>query len=176
MVSARPTISNFPAPLPSLWKPFRTHQLQLISPSPSCWIVLFLFIFFFLLVFFCFCTLARFKLLPLFPFFFFFSLIGLTGRQSLLISWFSFFKVWSSKRDLMIGLYLKISENFMFHSPVWFVHLLFDSMISFQFLAQFRMDLFHHQVVSGLNSFGASSLHSLIMWLMVSLLTPQSQH
>ena len=40
MVSARLPIPTPPPILPSLWWSFRVHQLQLVSLSPSCFIVL----------------------------------------------------------------------------------------------------------------------------------------
>ena len=51
----------------------------------------------------------------------------------------------------MIGLYLKIPENFMhliLLDGFWFVHIPFGSMVKFQFLAQFSVDHLSYTVVS----------------------------
>ena len=60
-------------------------------------------------------------------------------------------QVWSPGWDLLIRLYLKISEDFMrlIHKDrFWFVHIPFSSMLKFQFLAQFPVDHLLHSFVS----------------------------
>ena len=56
-----------------------------------------------------------------------------------------YYKVWSSVRDLVIRLYLKIPENFMsliLQDRCWVVY------IPFQFLAQFPVDDFAYPILS----------------------------
>ena len=51
--------------------------------------------------------------------------------------------IWSSGQDLVISLYLKVPEKFMLlilFDKSLFVHIPFDNMIKFQFLAQFLVD------------------------------------
>ena len=75
---------------------------------------------------------------------------------------------------LVICLSFKVPENFVsliLQYGFQFLHILFGSMVKFKFLAQFQIDHLLHPVVSCLvlNSFCASFLHSLIMWLIVIL-------
>ena len=102
------------------------------------------------------------------------------GQQSPQCCKFSFFfffffflvdpyKVWSSGWDYMIRLYVKIPEEFVhliLQLRFWVVHIPFVCMVRFQFLAQFPVDLFAHPVMSNL----------LIMWLMLSSLSPHNLH
>ena len=57
----------------------------------------------------------------------------------------------------------------------WLVLISFVTMIKFQFLAQFSVDIFPTQSCLVLYSFCATLLHSLIMWLIV-LLSPHNLH
>ena len=51
----------------------------------------------------------------------------------------------------------------------------FGCMVKFQFLAQFAVDPFSYPVVPTLVLFSACLLHSLLMWLTASLLSPHNQ-
>ena len=54
-----------------------------------------------------------------------------------------YYKVWSSGGDLVIRLYLKISEEFMrpiLQERFWVVHIPFVHMVKPQFLTQFPVD------------------------------------
>ena len=143
MVSTRPPIYNSSRPSSSIWGPFRVHQLQLVSPSPSCSIAF----------------LVLWKSLSTYFFFRFlwFSLWDSPRRQSLQFSRFSFFinylAVMSSGLDLVICLYLKILEKFVpliLQKGFRFVPIPFGSIVQFQSLAQFPVDHLPHSVVSSL--------------------------
>ena len=128
-------------------------------------VCLFVFLFVFFVLFFCFVFwggvifLARSRYLSLLSFFvgfFFFSILlcGLPGQQSPQLSKFSFLvdyhKVWSSGRDYVIRLYLKIPEQFVriiLQDRFWVVHRPFVSMVKFNFLAQLPVDHLSYPVV-----------------------------
>ena len=60
---------------------------------------------------------------------------------------------WSSGRNLVICLYLKIPAKFVrliFQDEFWVMRIPFCSMVRFQFLAQFPVDHLPHPVKSGL--------------------------
>ena len=83
---------------------------------------------------------------------------GQTGQQihnfaTSLSFLFDRYKVWSSSRDLVIRLYLKITEKFVhliLQEIFWVVHVPFFYMVKLQFLTQFRVDHLAHLVVSSL--------------------------
>ena len=56
------------------------------------------------------------------------------------------------------------------------MHIPFVSMVMFEFLAYFPVDHIAYQTCLALYSFCANLLHSLIMWLIVSSLSPHIQH
>ena len=58
----------------------------------------------------------------------------------------------------------------------WVVHVPFVRIVKFQFLTQFPVDHLAHPIISILYSFYANLLHSLIMWLIVSSLSPYNLH
>ena len=58
----------------------------------------------------------------------------------------------------------------------WVVQIPFVRMVKFQFLAQFPVDHLTHPVLFSLILFGANLLHSLIMWLIISSLSPHNLH
>ena len=64
------------------------------------------------------------------------------------------------------------------HIRCWVVHIPFLRMVKFKLLAQLPVDYFPHftQSCLVLYSFCANLLHSLIMWLMVSSLSPHNLH
>ena len=80
-----------------------------------------------------------------------------------------YYKVWSSDRDLVIRLYLKIPLEFVcltLQDRCWVVHIPYVRKVKFQFLAQFSVDHFAHSIWTNL-------LHSL-MWVIVSSLSPHN--
>ena len=90
-----------------------------------------------------------------------------------------YYKMWSSGRDLMIRLYLKIPEelaSLILQDRFWVVHIPFIRMVKFRLLAQFPVDHLTHPVVSSLKFFYVNLLHSLVMWLIVSSLSHHNQH
>ena len=115
----------------SLWWLYRAHQLQLVSPSPSCFIVYF------------FSSLARTRYLSLFSLSSSFSLQSTGMAKSTIpqiLSFVDYYEVWSSGRDYMIRLYLKIPENFVrliLQDRFCVFHIPFVCMFKFKLLAQF---------------------------------------
>ena len=109
--------------------------------------------------------LSKFEVLIfLYAFFQFYSVVCRDSKVhnsacSLLFFFFFFFdylKVWSSGRDKMICLHLKIpleSVRLILQDRFWFAHIPFGSMVKFQFLAQITVDLLPHPVVSSLTLF-----------------------
>ena len=91
-----------------------------------------------------------------------------------------FYKFWSSGWELVTYLYLKIPEDFVrliFQERFGVAHMPFVRMIKSKLLAQFPVDHHAHLVVPSLILFFWSSLlHSLIMWLVVSCLSPHNIH
>ena len=80
---------------------------------------------------------------------------GQPGQQSPQFCKFSFFvdyyKVWSSSRDLVIPLYVKVPQEFMrviFSDRCGVVHIPFVRMVKFKFLAHLPVDHLAQQVVS----------------------------
>ena len=78
-----------------------------------------------------------------------------TGKTKILQVLFlvDYYKVWSSGFDLVIRLYLKISEEFvrLLHQDIsWVGHILFVRMVKFKFLAQFLVDHLAYPAVSSL--------------------------
>ena len=71
----------------------------------------------------------------------------------------------------MIHLYLKIPEVIL-QDRFWVVYIPFVRMIKFKFLAQFRVDHLLTQSCLVLYSFCGNLLHLLIMWLIISSLSP----
>ena len=141
------------------------RQLQLVSPSPSCSIVI-------LVV----------KQRPGI-YFTFFSLLSAEAAKSTTRQVFIFFLAITRSGRLTeirwFFLYLKIPEHFVrLILQDWFrvVHLPFIRMIKFKYLAQFPVDPFPHRVVSSFIVFYASLLHPLIMWLIVSSLSSHNIH
>ena len=68
-------------------------------------------------------------------------------------SFLNYPKIWSSGRDHMICLYVKIPEKFVgliLQDRFWFVHVPFVRMDKSKFLAQFQVDHLSHPVVSSL--------------------------
>ena len=106
--------------------------------------------------------------------FFLFILFDPLGRQSPLFGRFFFFfqlllYIWSSTRDKMICLYLKIPDNFLrliIRYGFWFWHVPFFFWVKFEFLAQFPGDHLPYRIFYDL----ISPLHELIMWVIVSTL------
>ena len=162
-------VLEFPTPpalLLSLWEVFQVHQLQLVSPSSSSSIA--------------FSVLWQGLSIRLFLWF---SFCGRPGRQSSLFSRFSFFFLLTiTKSGLLAGIrYLFVSQNPRelcgSHSLFRFLYIPSSRMIRIQFFAQFPMDyLFHPLLFSLVFFFCASQLHSLIMWLIVSSLSPHNLH
>ena len=76
----------------------------------------------------------------------------------------------------------KIPENFVRLIPqnkFWFVHVTFGSLIKFQFFTQFPVDLLSYSLTHSyldLYSFFACFLHSLIMYVIASSLSPYNLH
>ena len=89
---------------------------------------------------------------------------GQQSRQFLKFSFFvGYYKIWSSGRDLVIRLYLKILEEFerlILLDRCWVVHIPFVRIVKLQTLAQFPVDHLSHPE---LYSFCANFLHSLII-------------
>ena len=93
---------------------------------------------------------------------------GLLGRQRPLLGRFSFFSssssfddhlVWSSGRDSLICLYLKIPDTFVhliLQDGFWVDHIPLFRMVKFQFHTQIPVDHLSHPVVSYLYSFCAN--------------------
>ena len=79
----------------------------------------------------------------------------------------------------MICLYLKIPENIsllIFQEGFWVVSISFDRMVKFQFLAQSPVDHLATQPYLVLYSLCANLPLSLIVWLIVSSLSPHGPH
>ena len=122
--------SSLLVPSPILWWLYRAHQLQLVPPLPLCFIVFF-------------SSLARSRYLSLFSPTFSFTLwfagtAKSTLRQVLFLSFFNvdYHLVWSSDRDYMIRLYLKIQKNFVhliFQDGFWVMHIPFVRMSHLNF-------------------------------------------
>ena len=75
----------------------------------------------------------------------------------------------------MIRMYLKIPEKFVrfiFGDRFWVVQISFVRMIKFKLLAQFLMDPLPTQTFHVLYYFCTNFVHLLIMWLIVSSLSP----
>ena len=143
MVSTRPLISKCSSPC--------INRLVAVTRAPIIIgiIVTFMFHSFFK-------SLAKGPVLPSFRFLSI-LLCGKPGQQSSQFGMFSFFvdyyEVWSSGRDKVIFLYLKIPEEFVcliFQDGFWIVHIQFIRVIKFKFLAQFPVDYLAHPVVSNL--------------------------
>ena len=89
------------------------------------------------------------------------QLSSLFCKFSFLFSFFFFvdyYKIWSSGRDSVIRLYLKIPEEFgrlIFQDRCWFLHIPLVLTVKFQFFAQFPVDHLAHPVVSSLIYFVA---------------------
>ncbi len=83
-------------------------------------------------------------LIPLFTFFQFYSVVSRDSKvHNSASSLFYVYNVWSSGRDLVIRLYLKISEVFVrltLQDRFWIVHILFVRMVKIKFFAQFSVD------------------------------------
>ena len=134
-----------PSPLVSVqifWWMYRARKLQLVSPSLSCFIVFF---YSFLSSIY-----LSFHLPSVLP-------NRVPEQQSPLFDRFSFFVdyhlAWSSGRDWMIRLYLKIPANFVrliFSDGFWIEHIPFFRMVKFKLLGQFTVDHFPHSVVFSL--------------------------
>ena len=90
--------------------------------------------------------------LSIFLLFYFHSVVLCNGKIYLTISCLLFVKchlVYSSRRDWVVRLYLKIPENFMYlilSGGLWFVHISFG-MVKFQSLAQFRVGHMSYSIV-----------------------------
>ena len=87
-----------------------------------------------------------------------------------------YYKVWSSRWDQVIRLYLKIPEKFVcliLQNRYWVVHIPFVRKVKFHLLAQFPVDHHTHSVIY---SFCANLLQSLIMLLIVSCQSPHKKH
>ena len=80
--------------------------------------------------------------------------VGNTKVQNSASSLFvDYYKIWSSGRDLVIRLYLKIPEEFVcliLQDRFWVVSIRFVRVVKLQFLAQFPVDHLAHPVVSSL--------------------------
>ena len=90
-----------------------------------------------------------------------------------------YYKVWSSSRDQVIFLHVKIRVEFVWvilQDRLWLVQIAFVRMVIFKFLAQLPMDHCKHPVMSSLIVLCTNLLHSLIIWLMVSCLSPHNLH
>ena len=78
-----------------------------------------------------------------------------------------YYKVWSSGRDLVIRLYLKVPEEFIpsfIQDRFWVVHIPFVRVVKLQLFVQVTLSTQSSRV---LYSFCANVLHSLIMGLVV---------
>ena len=102
-------------------------------------------------------SLARSRYLSLFSHSFSFVLWSAETGKSTILQIFSFFvdyyKVWSSDRELVIRLYIKVPQEFVhiiFLDRCWVVHIPFVGMVKFKFLAHFPVDHLAHPVVSSL--------------------------
>ena len=142
MVSARPFISKSSCPF--------TNPLLTVPRAPITIGIngIFMFHSFFQFI-------ARSTYLSFFSLSFNFTLWSVGTAQSTILQILFFvvdyYKVWSSDRDLVIRLYLKIPAEFMrlIHLDIFLVvYIPFVHMIKFQFLAQFPADHLAHPVVS----------------------------
>ena len=109
-----------------------------------------------------FSSLARSKYLFIFSFSFsFILLLAGTAKSTILPILFflrggDYYKVWSSGRDEVIRLYIKVLLEFVciiLQDCCWVVHIPFVHMVKFQFLAHFPVDHLGHPVVSRLKLF-----------------------
>ena len=117
---------------------------KLVSPSSS-WTLIF-------------SSLARFSYVSLFSLSFNFTLWSAGAATSTIRQVFCFFfnfvqlhLVWSSGRDSVICLHLKIQEEYVriiLQNVFWVVNIPLVSMVRFQFLAQFPIDHLTHAVVT----------------------------
>ena len=90
-----------------------------------------------------------------------------------------YYEIWSSGRDYVIRLYLKIPEevvSVILQSRFWVVYISFVRLVKLQLLAQFPVDKVAHPFMTSIISFSANLLHSLIMWLIISSLSPHNLH
>ena len=114
--------------------------------------------------------------------FIWFSLYGPLGKQSLQCGNFSYFILLIiTSSDLRLGdLYLSQNlgefHTFILQVGFWFVHVPSCNMVKFQFLYSSLWITFPTQSCLHLKYFDPSLLHSLIIWLMVSSLSPQNLH
>ena len=104
---------------------------------------------------------------------------GTPGWQSPLFGRFSFFLLTITRSGrLVICLYIKIPENFVWFSKMdselWIYHWFVWSNLNFLYNSQWFTLPIQLCLVS--NSFFANLLHSLIRWLIVSSLSPHNQH
>ena len=102
-------------------------------------------------------SLARSRYLSLFSHSSSFILQSTETAKSIILQIFFFFvdyyKVWSSSRDQVIRLYIKVPQEFVcviFQEKCWVVHIPFVGMVKFKFLAHFPVDYLAHPVVSSL--------------------------
>ena len=64
-----------------------------------------------------------------------------------------YYKIWSSGRDQVIRLYIKVPQEFVciiLQDRFWVVHISFVGMVKFKFLAHFPVDQLAHPVMSSL--------------------------
>ena len=121
-------------------------QIRFISPSPSCSTAC---IFRFL---------ERSKYSSILLLFIILTLLSTTTAKSatryILCFWIRYYllsqAVWSRVGNLFV--FQHSSRIYAFHSPglLWFVYVLFDNIVLFQFLARFRVDHLPHPVMSNL--------------------------
>ena len=109
--------------------------------SPSCFTVFFN-------------SLARFRYLSFFSISFSFILLssGIAKYTILLVIFFflDYYKAWSSRRDLVIHLYVENSEEFVrliLLDRFWIVHIPFVRVVKLKFLAQFPLDYYHYYYI-----------------------------
>ena len=88
--------------------------------------------------------------------------------------------IWPSGRDWVVCFYLKALKNLtypVFLDGFWFVHIPFISSVKFWSLARFQMDNLSHLVVlTFLYPVCTSWRHLVIMWSIVSCLSPHNLH
>ena len=121
-------------------------------------------------------SLARSRYLSFFSLTFNFTLWS-AGTVLYLASWrflVDYYLVWSSSRDEVIRLYLKIPEEFVC-VILQVVHIPFIHVVKLQCLPRFPVDHLVQPCLV-LYSLCANLLHSLIMWLIVLSLSPHNLH
>ena len=123
-----------------------------------------------------FTSLARSRYLSLFSFSFIFTLWSVGTAKSTIGQVLFFCRLSPCLVVRPNCLYLKILENFVrliLQNEFRVLHIPLVCMVKFQFFVQLPVDYIPHPVVSCLILF---LLHSLIMWLIVSFLSPHNLH